>query len=106
MIEETANKWLARCAEIFDGEGGYVPNPSGGYMFDPASFREEVPTVTLASLLTIADSINCDEEYRHILSTGDIYQSLIAHMNRRAEAGDTHAAEILEQRMRRILADD
>jgi hypothetical protein len=103
MIEETADKWLARCAEIFDGEGGYVPNPSGGYMFDPAPLREEVPTVTLASLLTIADSINAEEEYRHILSTGDMYQSLIVHMNRRAEAGDTQAAEVLEQRMWRIL---
>lgn len=68
--------------------------------------REEVPTATLASLLTIADSINDDEEYRHTLSTGDMYQSLIAHMNRRAEGGDTHAAAVLEQRMRRILDED
>ncbi len=106
MTKSETEQWLSKCAEIFDGEGGYVPLPGGGYEFAPAPLREQVPTSTLVSLLTAADMINADEDYRHILSIGDNYRTLIKHINRRAYAGDIEAATILEQRMARLMAED
>jgi len=101
-----ANDWLNTCAKIFDGEGGYIPLPDGGYEFDPAPLRAPVPTSRLVSLLATADRINADEDYRHMLTEHDNYQSLLAHINRRAVSGDALASAVLEQRMAHLFAED
>lgn len=106
MNDAEAGEWLDRCKEILVGEGGYVSIAGKGYEFDPAPLRSHVPTSTLETLLMTADRINECEGCRYILSEGYSYQSILAHINRRAVSGDTRAAEILEQRMRRILEND
>ncbi len=103
MTLSEANDWLDSCAAIFVGEGGYVRLPGGGYEYEPAPLREQVPTTTLVQLLHTADAMNEDEDLSHIPSTDDHYRTLLFHLHNRAIAGDPTATAALETRMTGIL---
>jgi len=103
MTVNEAKQWLDECAAIFDGQGGYVRLPNGGYEFEPAPLRRQVSTATLVRLLKTADEMNEDEDLAHIPATHDHYRTLLAHMNRRAQAGDPDAATTLEHRMEKAF---